>query len=90
MISNDSVNTLLIAGRKFADELDLRGKHAEAIAVIQLTSKQALSEMKHLPKAVKVQCRCGKILRNGREVEFYNNVGSCYDCDSSYIDSLDL
>lgn len=88
MISNDSVNTLLIAGRTYAEELSKRGKEAEAVAVIQLTSRQALLEMKTLPKAKKVVCSCGRMLSNGREVEFYNHVGACYSCDSAYIDSL--
>ena len=90
MNKNDSVNKLLIAGRTYAEELSKRGKEAEAVAVIQLTSKVALLEMKNLPNSQKVICGCGKILRNGKEVEFFNNVGSCFNCDSAYVDNLSV
>lgn len=81
----NNINEFLIAGRKLAELWYKAGEIELGLQAIQLTSLVAIP---HLPKPHRVICHCRRWLRNGKEVEFYNHTGSCYSCDSAYVDTL--
>lgn len=85
-MNEQSLNEFLIKGRKASDEQRKQGHLQESVLILQITSMIGL---RHLPKSYKVVCHCGKQLRDGKEIEFYNHTGDCFSCDAAYSDCLD-
>lgn len=85
----ESINKLLINGRKVSDQFLKQGKKELADAILQLTSTIALQGLQFIP-TYKVTCRtCSRQLHVGQEIEFWKHTDMCYSCDSGYSDSLD-
>lgn len=84
-----AVNKLLKASLKLEQVLTQRNMHKSASMVRQIASKRALKLLSGCEIRLLVSCSCGRTLQGGQEIEFYKNVGTCYNCDSGYSDQLD-
>lgn len=74
---------MLIETLRVSKILEKKGKTEISKLMLALASQLADLNLKLAGiKNHKVYCpTCGKQLRNGKEIEFYNQVGMCVGCD---------
>jgi hypothetical protein len=79
------LNSLLQKSFELEEHLRAKGQKEEAQELLAFSSNYAQFILKlHNIKPQPVICySCKKQLRVGTEIEFYKNVGHCYNCDSS-------
>jgi len=85
--TEQEINNYLLATRKLADRQKDKATGDTLLAVgTQLFEMwQTLTDYKNH----KVYCGCGKQLRNGIDIEFYNKAGMCLSCDHLLSDRRD-
>jgi exo-beta-1,3-glucanase (GH17 family) len=79
------INQFLKAGLNLHLQLKKAKRDELATAVLAFTSSLAnlLLETSSVRNSYsKVFCHCGRQLKQGFEIQFYNNSGDCLSCDS--------
>jgi hypothetical protein len=88
-MNEQEINTMLIKTRQLADDAYKHGTRSLGAAILQTGSKYALLQLKNVEKRYKpLQCRCGKQLTKGIEIEFYKNTGECMDEEKGRLLSI--
>lgn len=89
-MTETQINKQLKEARLLAEQYYAQGKPEIGQQILALASKFALFYLENTEIRGKIHCRsCGRVLNLGKEIEFYANIGSCYNCDDAYVQSME-